>query len=79
MNSILIVLIILIALIVIGVILVILLTPWMDRWGASQGEIAATYPGDELVPAPASFVNRAITIHASPQQIYPWLVQFGGW
>lgn len=77
MNIVLIVLIVFIALIVIGVILVILLTPWMDRWGASQEEIAATYPGDELVPAPASFVNRAITIHASPQQIYPWLVQLG--
>lgn len=62
---------------------VILLRPVMDRWGATEAEIAATFPGDELVPAPARFINRAITIQASPEQIYPWLVQIGadkgGW
>ena len=62
---------------------VILLTPWMDRYGATDAEVAATFPGDELVPNPASFVNRAITIDASPEDIYPWLVQLdaekGGW
>lgn len=61
----------------VAVIAVILLTPTMDRWGATADETAATYPGDELVPAPASFVNHAITIEASPEQIYPWLVQLG--
>ena len=62
---------------------VILLTPWMDRYGATDAEVAAAFPGDELVPNPASFVNRAITIDASPEDIYPWLVQLdaekGGW
>jgi hypothetical protein len=65
------------------VIAISLLTPWMDRWGATEAEIAATFPGDELVPEPASFVNRAITINASPEDIYPWIVQLdankGGW
>lgn len=65
-------------LIALFVIAIILLTPWMDRWGTTQAEIQATFPGDELVPAPASFVNRAVTIQASPEQIYPWLVQMGG-
>ena len=72
-----------IGLILLGVIATRLLTPWMDRWGATDAEIVATYPGDELVPAPASFVNRAITIQAAPEAIYPWLVQLdaekGGW
>lgn len=54
-----------------------LLAPWMDRWGASDEEIAAIYPGDELVPEPASFNNRVVTVKASPEQIYPWLVQMG--
>lgn len=54
-----------------------LLTPRLDRWGATDAEIAATYPGDELLPRPASFVNRAVTIHARPDQIYPWLRQLG--
>ena len=53
------------------------LTPWMDRWGAIPEEVAATFPGDDLVPNPASFVNRAVTIHARPQDIHPWIVQLG--
>lgn len=65
------------------VVIVAALTPWMDRWGATQEEIAATFPGDELLAQPASFINRAITIRAAPEQIYPWLVQLdaqkGGW
>ena len=68
---------------VLTVVLIAALTPWMDRWGATDEEIAVSFPGDELVPKPASFVNRAITINASPEYIYPWIVQLdatkGGW
>lgn len=53
------------------------LTPHLDRWGATAAELAATYPGDELVPHPASFVNRAVTIRARPEHIFPWLRQLG--
>ncbi len=74
---------ILLGLVALAVVVIALLTPWMDRWGATGAEITATFPGDELVPAPASFVNRAITINASPEEIYPWIVQLdankGGW
>lgn len=70
-------------LLVLVVLIVVALTPWMDRWGATDAEIAATYPGDELLAEPASFVNRAITINAPPSAIYPWIVQLdakkGGW
>jgi hypothetical protein len=68
---------VLVGLAVIFVIAVSLLTPWMDRWGATETEIQAAFAGDELVPAPAWFVNRAVTIQANPEQIYPWLVQLG--
>jgi hypothetical protein len=68
---------VLFALVAIAVILTVVLTPWMDHWGATETEAAATYPGDELVPQPASFVNRAVTINARPEQIYPWIVQLG--
>ena len=68
---------VLLALAVIVILATVLLTPWMDRWGATDAEVAATYPGDELVPRPASFVNRAVTIAATPGQIYPWIVQLG--
>ncbi len=50
---------------------------WMDRWGATGAEIGATLPGDELVPHPLDVTNRAVTIRAAPDKIYPWLVQMG--
>jgi hypothetical protein len=65
------------AAIVIGVIAVVLLMPWMDRWGASVDEISASLVGDELVPSPRYIYNRAITVNAAPEQIYPWLAQLG--
>jgi hypothetical protein len=68
---------ILLGLAVVGVVAVILLTPWMDGWGATDAEIATTYPGDALVNAPRSIVNRAVTIRATPAQIYPWIMQLG--
>ncbi len=59
------------------VIAIVLLTPWMDRWGATRDEIASALPGDGLVAAPLSIVNRAVTINAAPEKIYPWIVQLG--
>jgi hypothetical protein len=65
------------SLIVLAVVAIILLLPSMDRWGSTEAERAAGLPGDELVRSPAHIVNRAITIDAPPEQIYPWLVQLG--
>jgi hypothetical protein len=53
------------------------LRPWMDRWGATAAELSAAMPGDELVPGPALVTNRAVTIQAAPEKIYPWLLQLG--
>lgn len=71
------VLLVLAGLLVVCAAITTLLTPWMNRWGATQAEIDAAFPGDELVPEPASVVNRAVTIQASPEHIYPWIVQLG--
>ena len=83
MKKLLLVLAVLVGLIVVIVVAVRLLTPWMDRYGATDAEVTAVFPGDELVPDPASFVNRAVTIQAGPEDIYPWLLQLdaekGGW
>lgn len=54
-----------------------LLRPWHLRWGASDAEVQATLPGDELVPNPVAVSTRAITIHAPPEAIWPWLAQLG--
>jgi hypothetical protein len=62
---------------VLAAILIFALLPWMDRYGATDEEIAASYSGDELVPTPRIFYTRAISINASPEEIYPWIVQLG--
>jgi len=62
---------------ILAVIVMIALMPWMDSWGATDTEIAASFPGDELVPSPAFSYNRAVTINAALEEIYPWIVQLG--
>lgn len=68
---------------ILAIIVMFALLPWMDRWGASTNEVAVSLPGDELVPSPRISYTRAITIHAIPEEIYPWIVQIGaergGW
>lgn len=54
-----------------------LVYPWMNRWGATDAEVKATYPGDDLVPNSAVTTTRAVTVKATPAQIYPWIVQLG--
>ena len=50
---------------------------WHRRWGASDAEVAAVMPGDELVSRAHVFCTRAITIDAPPEAVWPWLVQVG--
>ena len=56
--------------------------PWQHRWGATDEEVAAAMPGDELVGGAAS-TTRAIFVAAPPERVWPWLVQLGygraGW
>ena len=54
-----------------------LLRPWHTRWGASDAELQAVLPGDELVLAPVAVTTRAIAINAPPEAIWPWLAQLG--
>jgi len=51
--------------------------PWQQRWGATEEERAVSLPGDELVAEPATQLTRAITIDASPDRVWPWIVQLG--
>lgn len=52
-------------------------TPWQERWGATDDEVAMALPGDELVADPAQQVTRAIAIEAPPEDVWPWIVQIG--
>lgn len=47
------------------------------RSGASDVEVGMQLPGDELVPEPLWQSTRAITIHADPAAVWPWIVQMG--
>ena len=51
--------------------------PWHQRWGATDDEIDAAMPGDDLVPGCQYRCTRAITIEAPPAAVWPWLVQVG--
>ena len=52
-------------------------TPWHERWGATDAEARGGLPGDGLVPEPAQQVTRATTIDAAPDDVWPWIVQLG--
>jgi hypothetical protein len=60
-----------------------LLRPWYRRWGATDEEAQAAYPGDEWVPPPKSEITLAITLQAPVEAVWPWFVQLGcqraGW
>jgi hypothetical protein len=56
--------------------------PWHLRWGTTDEEATMTMPGDDLIPDAAE-ATHAIAIDATPQDVWPWLVQIGygraGW
>jgi hypothetical protein len=57
--------------------------PWQLSWGATPEEVARPLSCDDLVPRPTFNATRAISITATPESIWPWLVQVGvtraGW
>jgi hypothetical protein len=56
---------------------VVAIRPRVLLWGATRTELELALPGDSLVAAPSLDATRAITIHGTPRQIWPWLVQMG--
>ena len=57
----------------------LVIRPLHLRWGATDNEVSRAMPGDLA----GARWTRAITIAATPEQIWPWLVQWGqgrgGW
>ena len=52
--------------------------PRLMRWGATDEEVYEPYPGADLVPEGERSPTMAVTIDATPDQVWPWLVQMGG-
>ena len=50
---------------------------WMTRWGASPEELSRTMAGDGLLDRHTYSGTLAITMHARPEDLWPWLVQIG--
>ena len=55
----------------------LIIRPWHLTWGATDEELSRPMPGDEIVPNPSFNGTRAVTIEASPEDIWPWLLQMG--
>lgn len=57
--------------------------PWWRTWGVVPQEVARSLPGDDLIPNAGASDTRGITIAATPEAIWPWLMQMGygraGW
>jgi hypothetical protein len=53
------------------------------RTGVSDAEAFGSLPGDEVIPHPMIEWTRGVTVHTTPEQVWPWLVQMGysrgGW
>ncbi len=51
--------------------------------GASPAEAARPLPGDDVVPDADVVMDRAFTVEATPEEVWPWLAQLGkqraGW
>jgi proline iminopeptidase len=61
----------------------VVVRPRMLRWGATDEEVRAPYPGADIVPDGTRSATMAVTIDAAPDRVWPWLVQMGvergGW
>jgi hypothetical protein len=57
--------------------LTIVSRPWHMRWGSTRAELRTELPGDDLVQNPHYTIQRAVTIRATPADVWPWLVQLG--
>ena len=53
------------------------LRDWQMNWGATAEDVSRYMPGDELLENPEFNATRAVEINATPEQIWPWIVQMG--
>ncbi|MEE9269768.1 MAG: hypothetical protein V3V49_05845 [Candidatus Krumholzibacteria bacterium] len=51
--------------------------PWQLTWGATDEEVARRMVGDDIVTNPTFDATRAVTIQATPEEIWPWIIQIG--
>jgi hypothetical protein len=52
----------------------LLVRPWHLNWSVTEEEARRSLSYDHLVPRPIAQITRAITIHASTDEVWRWLV-----
>ena len=62
---------------IVFVIYLVVIRPWQLRWGATDEEVSRRMPGDDVVKHPSFVATRAVTIRATPADIWPWILQIG--
>src|SRR5690348_10376552 len=66
-----------------GATYLLVVRPRLLRWGATDAEVRADFPGQQIVPGGTRAATMATTIEATPARVWPWLVQMGtdrgGW
>lgn len=50
---------------------------FIPTWGTTPEERSLALPGDELITSPVVTWKHALTINATPEQVWPWLIQMG--
>jgi hypothetical protein len=55
----------------------VMLRPRLVRWGATDDEVNAPFPGADLIPGGERGTTMAVTIDAPPSAVWPWLAQMG--
>ena len=50
---------------------------WMGNWGSTGIERGIRLPGDEVLPDAENMGTKAISINATPEEIWPWIAQMG--
>jgi len=51
--------------------------PRHRHWGATDDEVSRRLPGDDVLAEPSDETTRAVTIGASPDEVWAWVVQLG--
>ncbi len=50
---------------------------WMNQWGATPSDLSRVMAGDRLIADPTYSGTMAVTVNATPEHIWSWLVQIG--
>lgn len=56
---------------------VAVLPGWIATYGATDTEVKAFYPGDQMIPNPVVQWTHAETIRAPVDKVWPWIAQIG--